>query len=631
VKYLGSLWLTVAVLVVLAAILIAATWASGYDVTVGSLRRDFYGSWWFNILLGLLAANLIACTVRRKPWKFWQWGFLVTHAGVLTLMIGAAISFNFKIYGHMPIREGSRTATFEIEGEREIVVRTTQGEQRFPLEINPYVASRPKRVWSVGGSILALEEYLPNVGETYLYESVAGGRLDVLEIRTYLEGRPLEPHSLIAGHAVGNGLLGFKFVKGGADLYRNLTGEGILVVTLDGETREIPVRESLDKPVSVGKRQVTVRRTFGSFSIGEDGKPEENADGIDANPAVAFEVRHGESTQMYYAFALYPEISPMRRGGGTHASAPADFAASFRYAPRQSMVWFFALDGGIRYVITTVAGEHVEGAVRLGERIRHPRMPMGLHFEVVRRVENAEPTLREEPPRKGRPARPALRVRAGDRTAWVRLDEIARMGEMTLHFAPKMYRDLNLVVELVKFRNPPHEGTGRASKFESDLRVHDPRSGGVVEGKTGVNYPFSHRGWTFYQSGYNDQVHPPVSILQVSFDPGKRILYLGFMMAVSGSLFMVLVKRKMIRLVKAPPSGSGALRWLVLGCGPIAALLLEGLWGGLAAGSIAAGAGLLVLLALAGRASDARSGRMVSAAWCLNTAALAVFMFLRVT
>src|SRR5688572_18735617 len=110
-RFLASLWLTLIILSVLVAILIYAN-RRGYDISMGALRRDFYGSWWFNALLGLLMVNLIACTVIRKPWRFWQWGFLVTHTGVLTLMVGAGISFNWKVYGHMSIPEGGTVDTF---------------------------------------------------------------------------------------------------------------------------------------------------------------------------------------------------------------------------------------------------------------------------------------------------------------------------------------------------------------------------------------------------------------------------------------------------------------------------------------------------------------------------------------
>src|SRR5262245_5561136 len=109
-RWLASLWLAVAILALIAGILIAANSMSGYDVSLGALRRDWYGSAWFLPLLGLLMANLTACTIKRKPWKFWQWGFLITDSGILTLMIGAGISFEYKIYGDMRIQEG-RTAT----------------------------------------------------------------------------------------------------------------------------------------------------------------------------------------------------------------------------------------------------------------------------------------------------------------------------------------------------------------------------------------------------------------------------------------------------------------------------------------------------------------------------------------
>jgi len=59
--------------------------------------------------------------VIRTPWRyFWMWGFLITHSGILTLMIGAAVTFNTKIYGDLQAVEGGSYDYFTIEGENEI-------------------------------------------------------------------------------------------------------------------------------------------------------------------------------------------------------------------------------------------------------------------------------------------------------------------------------------------------------------------------------------------------------------------------------------------------------------------------------------------------------------------------------
>ena len=79
VRFLGSLTFLILILSSMLLALILPTIVNyfspnlGYDVTVGALRRDWYGAWWFNILMALLMINLTVCTVIRKPWRyFWM-------------------------------------------------------------------------------------------------------------------------------------------------------------------------------------------------------------------------------------------------------------------------------------------------------------------------------------------------------------------------------------------------------------------------------------------------------------------------------------------------------------------------------------------------------------------------------
>jgi hypothetical protein len=223
-------------------------------------------------------------------------------------------------------------------------------------------------------------------------------------------------------------------------------------------------------------------------------------------------------------------------------------------------------------------------------------------------------------------------------------------GSVAVGFEPRIYSDLGLSVELVHFKNPPYEGTGRASKFESDLRLHETATGQVINGTTGVNTPFSHGGWSFYQSAFDDRVRPVVSILQVSYDPGKPVLYLGCIMAVSGTLFMLFLKPLLLRLVKtakgtsSDPIGPGytmiALVVMTAGTlGGMAYLLVSPSMSGLLIGSLMAAAAILVAFLAAAAAlrwSRRRPGpaleigRLISLGWCLNTAALVLLMLMRI-
>jgi hypothetical protein len=663
-RFLASLKLTLMILAALGAILIAATWLSGYDLSVGALRRDLYGSWWFNVLLGLLMVNLIACTVIRKPWRFWQWGFLVTHSGVLTLMIGAGISFNWKIYGDMEIPEGGTADSFRVEGERELVLTSGDQERRHRLEMNPYVPSKVEKLFPLpaGLGALRVEEYVPNVAVERVFASSPRGRFDVVEVKTYLQDRLHERVFVPRGQEINDGRLSFVYFGAEEVLYRNLaeaSGErGTLVVTMDGDTRSIDVHESLGKPVPVGRRTVTVREAYRSLSIGEGGRSEENPANPEGNPAVAFDVEKDGRKDSYYAYTLLPDHSPMRRGAGMHHDAGPDFSAAYRFVPRMSRVWIFAFPEGLRHVITTMKGPTASGPLPLGSRIRHPVMPLDFRIEVSRRIEKAELTVEPQEVRKGRPPLPAIRFSgtgpASDSSDWLLFGESVNLdlpkGAVTVAFQPQVYSDLGLSVELVRFKNPPHQGTGRASKFESDLRLRETATGAEITGTTGVNYPFSHKGWSFYQSAFNDQTTPVRSILQVSFDPGKPVLYLGCIMAVSGTVFMLFLKPLLLRLVKAAkgesptpfgPAPTAAL-FGVLGAGTLGGMVAL-LWSpglsGLLIGSLIAASGVLVAFVMAGvavRLSRRRPaaalelGRLVSLTWCLNTAGLVLLMWTRV-
>ena len=51
-----------------------------------------YRSWWFTVLLALLAINIFFAAVKKWPWKKQQTGFLITHLGLLTLLAGGMLN-----------------------------------------------------------------------------------------------------------------------------------------------------------------------------------------------------------------------------------------------------------------------------------------------------------------------------------------------------------------------------------------------------------------------------------------------------------------------------------------------------------------------------------------------------------
>ena len=78
----------------------------------------------------------------------------------------------------------------------------------------------------------------------------------------------------------------------------------------------------------------------------------------------------------------------------------------------------------------------------------------------------------------------------------------------------------------------PASRSGAIKSYKSQLQILE--AGKVVRNQTiEVNIPFSYRGYTFYQSGYNPRDLQWTS-LQVVRDPGVMVVYLGFALMMIG-------------------------------------------------------------------------------------------------
>jgi hypothetical protein len=96
----ASLRLAIVLLSLFAGCLAAATLLeSRYDARIAG--ELVYRAWWFTLLLALLAANVLCAALKKYPWKRKQTGFLITHAGLLVLLLGGVLTALFGVEGQM--------------------------------------------------------------------------------------------------------------------------------------------------------------------------------------------------------------------------------------------------------------------------------------------------------------------------------------------------------------------------------------------------------------------------------------------------------------------------------------------------------------------------------------------------
>ena len=93
-----------ALIAIYAAVLAAATFV---ETKYGGAAAQFavYDTGWFTAIHVLLAVNVLCAMLSRLPWRRRQIGFVMTHGGILVLLIGCAITWA-GIEAQLPVYEG---------------------------------------------------------------------------------------------------------------------------------------------------------------------------------------------------------------------------------------------------------------------------------------------------------------------------------------------------------------------------------------------------------------------------------------------------------------------------------------------------------------------------------------------
>ncbi|MBI4397850.1 MAG: cytochrome c biogenesis protein ResB, partial [Candidatus Omnitrophica bacterium] len=104
-KFFASQALAIVLLSVLAVALAAGTIIESlYGATAA--QKLIYFNLWFEMLLFILGVNVIFSTLTRLPWKKQHIGFLLTHAGIILILVGSLLTSRFMIDGSVVIEEG---------------------------------------------------------------------------------------------------------------------------------------------------------------------------------------------------------------------------------------------------------------------------------------------------------------------------------------------------------------------------------------------------------------------------------------------------------------------------------------------------------------------------------------------
>lgn len=545
IHWLGSLQLA---LILLATIAIACAVATFTESSLSTkfAQANIYKAPWFLVWLTVLCINLFAVTLTRWPWQKKHTGFIITHYGIITLLVGAMIGMHFGFEGNVTLHKDKPPATKVTVNRSIIQVESPADSALYVMAFDASTArlseSRP-RVFQVPGTSLRIvaDAFSDNlVREKTLVASESGVPGILLRLTSPRMGQSVElPLLLQTGAPQEEDFFGLATIvfqqalpepSAGASETQMVFGKfapvvhsgdspsGVAVL-LSEDGSKVTVRqpdqtsatylreEIMKKPVPAGASTVTLEDYWPDFEMRE-GKPATKSP-LPNNPAAVVRIQTA-SAESKPSLILAPGSGgvgfQLVRSGATVASGTAKPGEPFAlgWADWQAELVSFLPKASVASV--TKPG---------------PPLPKG---------ELGLPGFRARLESPGSPPGEPRWVESGDLTTLTDGNRLVRIG-YGLELRPVPFS-----LRLINFEVPRYEGTETPSNFIATVEFTDAKTGNKVPGTARMNHPASFPGtlwanltgfnYKFSQAEWNPRDLGETT-LQVLYDPGWLLKWVG--------------------------------------------------------------------------------------------------------
>lgn len=170
---------TMAVLMLIFAAAIGYATFIENDYGTITAKADIYNALWFEVLMALLALNLIINIFKYKMFSVKKAPIFIFHLSFLIILLGAAITRFIGFEGTMHIREGE-TANTMISMDTYFIVSAKVDDNKVETQESVYLSKNSSNSLSASLNIegkdvsVKLSEYIPDVVESYI-EGEDGG------------------------------------------------------------------------------------------------------------------------------------------------------------------------------------------------------------------------------------------------------------------------------------------------------------------------------------------------------------------------------------------------------------------------------------------------------------------------
>jgi hypothetical protein len=175
-RFLSSLKLAVPLLLTLAVLLATGTIVESRFSTWAA-KHYVYSTWWFALFLLLLGTNVLCSALSRYPWKKHQTGFVITHSGILLILLGSLVTQQLGNDGQIALSEGEAGHTFQEDKPTFYAQDGDNAPQTFSAQF-PFGAPDPDhpKTWKLdNGGLVLVNQYYFNAQKKVLAQAAENG------------------------------------------------------------------------------------------------------------------------------------------------------------------------------------------------------------------------------------------------------------------------------------------------------------------------------------------------------------------------------------------------------------------------------------------------------------------------
>jgi hypothetical protein len=516
--------------------ILEAAYGSALGVIQAFFLDDMFHSFGFTVMLGLASGGLALTIARKRRLTARYLGCLGAHAGLLLVLLGAAVGNLWGVKGRLNLHAGESSDRFFVpksdgraearplgftlrldefkllhyEPEYRLMVFEVEGEkERRLLSVNP-AAEDTSALGSYGVELL---DYWPDHVREAIIEPVKEAREGTLAALALKDADWIFDEG-----EKRSGRLVFFWDQDRAEKFVGslVAGASPHVIVAGDQRIDVKVGESY--PIPGSDQTLQVLQAYNDFVLDPASRKPQNRSDRPDNPAVEILVKDAGGNQVArtFLFAKFPDFA---HGGSQALKVKLRYVYQGKLEQAQAVgvgelseLWLIE-KGAVKSKAKIVPGE----VVRIGE----DSLTVSALYPAVKRSY-------QDSSRSDRAENPVVRVKVAD------------AGPRFLK--PRQPQQLTGGKVLVL----AHKEGEKVRDYLSTLSVLE--SGRVVKTETiEVNYPLEHGGFVVYQADYRPE-DPTFSGFQVVSDPGLWIVYLGLLLNALGIVCAVfgppLMKRR---------------------------------------------------------------------------------------